>query len=182
MADQDVEIVKNTKRWVKIGGIISGGLVTILTPLIVMYVEVKPQVDEASAGASSSYEAIVPAIVEMQNILNEATDWAEGTDEDLDEVMERIGDIDEMDRRLIRCETYIELLSQRSSFPRAPDLVEAGPAGMISMSFPDEPDPEHHVQQRAQYEIPKNFKNAKAKASARSAAKCSPDDPLCGGL
>lgn len=175
---EDAEMVKKTKTWVKVGGIISGGIVTILTPLIVMYVEVKPQVDEAQAGASSSYEAIVPAIVEMQDILDEAAEWSEGTDEYLDEVEERFSDLDAMDRRLVRCETYIDILSKNRRFPEAPGPMDDPPVN-FSGRLPPEP---RKVQHKAQYAIPKDFKNAKAKVKARKSAKCSPDDPLCGAL
>lgn len=178
---QEDEIIKKTKRWVTIGGIISGGLVTILTPLIIMYVEVKPQVDEAKAGAESSIEGIIPAIVEMQDILNSNNEWAGEINVDLDGVMDSHVDID---RRLVRCEAYMDILSQRGNLPALPEPVEEDDPELVSSMFPmADPEPRRvQVQQKAQYHIPENFKNAKAAGKARHKAKCSPDDPLCGGL
>lgn len=182
MAKED-EIIKKTKTWVKVGGIISGGLVTILTPLIIMYVEVKPQVDEAKAGAESSIDGIIPAIVEMQSILDDNNEWAGEINEDLDEVMDNVDNLMGLDRRLIRCETYMDLLSQRRSFPRAPAPIEEedDPGLVSSLLPPDRPEP-RKVQKKAQYQIPTDFKNAKAIGKARHAAKCAPNDPLCGEL
>ena len=181
MAKED-EIIKKTKTWVKVGGIVSGGLVTILTPLIIMYVEVKPQVDDAQTSAESSVEALAPAIVEIQGILDEATEWAEEADEDLDEIMLGMEIMNEMDKRLVRCETYMDLLSQQRSFPRAPDPIEEHDPELVSRLDPVQPEGQRHVQQRAQYKVPTNLKGAKAKVDARNKAKCAPDDPLCGGL
>lgn len=183
MAKED-EIIKKTRTWVKVGGIISGGLVTILTPLIIMYAEVKPQVDEAQSSAESSVEALAPAIVEIQGILDEATAWAEDADEDLGIVMDKMESLTDLDRRLVRCETYIEALSQRRSFPRAPAPVEPeyDEPDMVSSLFPEDPEPHRQVQQKARYKVPTSLKGAKAKVNARNAAKCAPDDPLCGEL
>lgn len=175
------EIIKKTRTWVKAGGIISGGLATILTPLIIMYVEVKPQVDDARDSAASSIEALAPAIVEIQGILDEATAWAEDADEDLDELMIGMSYLNELDKRIIRCEAYIDLLSQRSSFPRAPDPIEEDP-GLLSSLTPVQPEGQRQVQQRAHYKVPTNLKGAKEKVDRRKSAKCAPDDPLCGGL
>jgi hypothetical protein len=181
MAEED-EIIKKTRTWVKVGGIISAGLVTMLTPLIVMYVEVKPEVAEAQAGAESSIDGIIPAVVEMQSILNENSIWVEEVNEDLDEVIGWGEDMNDMDKRLIRCETYMDLLAQRRSFPRAPAPIEHDDPAMVSSIFePEKPEP-RRTQQRAQYQVPTNFKNAKAAGKARHKAKCEPSDPLCGGL
>lgn len=172
--DKEDEMIKKTSTWIKVGGIISGGLVTILTPLIIMYVEVKPQVDEAQAGAESSIEGIIPAIIEIQDILNSNNEWAGEINEDLDGVM--AGHTD-MDKRLIRCEAYMDILARNDRFPEAPDPMDDPPefySGTIS-----EP---RMTQQKAQYEVPKDFSKAKAAGKARNAAKCSPNDPLCGGL
>jgi hypothetical protein len=183
MAEED-EIIKKTRTWVKVGGIISGGLVTILTPLIIMYVEIKPQVDEAKTGAESSIDGIIPAIVEMQSILDDNGEWASEVNEDLDIALNSVDEMNEMDKRLIRCETYMDLLAQRRSFPRAPDPIEEEDPDLVASMFPpDKPEPRRaQVQQKAQYQVPKNFKNAKAAGKARHKAKCAPDDPLCGGF
>jgi hypothetical protein len=179
--DQDLrksipEPMSKTKRILKWAGIISTGLATVLTPLIVMYVEVKPSVEEAKADVSTGYEAIVPAIVEIQGILSEATAWADDTD---DELRELEADRDSMDERLIRCEAYIDILSSRRNFPSAP----ARPDVMASITPESQPTPdEHPVQQTAQYKMPKNIKNAKRKVEARKKAGCLPGDPLCGAL
>lgn len=176
MAEED-RVLNKTKKFFKWGGIVSGGLVAMLTPLIVMYVEVKPQVDEATANAEGGYEAIVPAVMEIQSILNESKEWAEDTDAELRSV---ISGQKEIEKRLARCEAYIDLLGDRRGLPSAPDPIED--------DFPVsiETDPRRPngspVQQKAQYEIPKSIGGAKAKVDARKKAGCAPGDPLCGVL
>jgi hypothetical protein len=179
--DQDLrkslpEPMSRAKKILKWAGIISTGLATMLTPLVVMYVEVKPQVEEAKSNVDDGYEAIVPAIVEIQEILSEATAWADDTD---DELHEMIADHDSMERRLTRCETYIEVLSLRSGNPRAPAPVEDS---LVSLMVPEREPDDPPVQQTAKYKLPKNMSAAKKKVDARKKAGCAPGDPLCGDL
>lgn len=169
-------VMSKTKRILKWLGIISTGIATVLTPLIIMYVEVKPQVDEAKDEAESGYEAVVPAIVEIQSILNDAKAWAEDTDIELRTIE---ADQKSMEKRLARCEAYIDVLSTSRRFPRAPapppeDLTSRAPEPRT----PDEPP----VQQTAKYKLPKSIGGAKKKADARKKAGCAPGDPLCGEL
>jgi len=179
---QGDEIIKKTKTWVKVIGIISGGILTIMTPLIVMYVEVKPKVDKAQDSAEDGYEAIVPAIVEIQTILDEATDWAEGIDIDFDEMQARQ---DEVEDRLIRCEEYMEMVSNLSNHRNLPPIEPrhtlSGTEDPVLSSSVDDP-PAPPVQKKAMYEMPKDLEGAKAKVDSRDAAKCAPSDPLCGAL
>jgi len=179
---QDDEIIKKTKTWMKIVGVITGGLATVLAPLIIMYVEVKPKVDKAQNSAEDGYEAIVPAIVEIQEILDEATDWAEGIDMDLDEMEARQ---DEVEDRLARCEEYMEAVSELSNHRNLPPMeprhtISGTEDPVLSSSIDDPPAPP--VQKKAMYEIPKDLKEAKAKVNSRDAAKCAPSDPLCGEI
>jgi len=169
-------VMSKTKRIFKWLGIISTGLATVLTPLIIMYVEVKPEVDEAKEEAESGYEAVVPAIVEIQSILNDAKAWAEDTDVELRTIE---ADQKSMEKRLSRCEAYIDVLSTSRRFPRAP----AAPPEALTSAPPEPRGPdESPVQQTAQYKLPKSIGGAKRKVDARKKAGCKPGDPLCGDL
>jgi len=172
------EIIYKTKRWVKIISIVSGGLMAILTPMIVMYVEVKPQVIKAQKGAESGYEAIVPAIIEIQGILNDSTDWAKDVDLNINQMRTSQNEIN---NRLIRCETYMEMLSNRRGtrpIPVPPVPSPPEPMAITGEPFIDDAP----VQKKATYEMPKDLKEAKAKVQSRNSSGCSPNDPLCGEL
>ena len=174
----DEQRIRKMKRWSKIGGAVVGGLTTILTPLMIMYYEVKPSIEaQATEEAETGYEAVVPAIVEIQEILNDAKKWAENVDDELDDVA---GFHKDIEKRLARCEAYIEVLGRRRNLPSPP-----APDGDDAVStMIDEPDIHRDappVQRTATYEMPKNLGAAKRKVSDRKRKGCSPDDPLCSG-
>lgn len=171
----DDKILNKTKKWINFGVTLSKGLALVITPLLVMYLEMKPQIEEAKVEASNGYEAIIPAIVEIQGILNTAKDWAQDTD---DEIHVLMAAQKTMSDRLVRCETYMDILSRRRGLPRAPTSVVGAP---ISSKPPKAPY-NSPVQRSVKYRIPDSIKKAKAKVNARKAAKCSSNDPLCGNL
>jgi len=173
MPDSNGRVVK-TKRWIAIGGIVSTGIVTIATPLLILYVEYAPKIQEAQYGAETSYEVIAPAVAEIQDILEQSQTWSEYVDQFIETHDSSIRD---MEKRLARCEAYIEVLSERRRLPPPPPVEESSSYSTESAGDYDRAPP---VQRTTRYSIPKDLDKAKKQVEKRKKMKCGPLDPLCG--
>jgi len=167
--------VRSARKWVKIAGIVSTGIVTIATPLLILYVEYAPQIREAQQGAVTSYEAIAPAVSEIQGILSEAEVWSKYTDKSIGNLEAALKG---MERRLARCEAYIEVIANRR---RMPSIAEDADE-LVSEPEPpsEERQPAPPAQRATRYDIPANLEKAKKRVKERKEMKCGPLDPLCG--
>lgn len=165
---------KKIKKWGTIGGAVATALASILTPLLIMYLDIKPDIEgeaiEAKQEAETGYEAVVPALIEMQDILNDAKEWAEDTDKELHQLIKAQR---ELEKKVVYCEAYMEAIGQRRGMPRPPAPVSVAPEPDIHRDDPP-------VQQTAKYSIPKDLGAAKAKVEKRKRSGCDPSDPLCG--
>lgn len=165
---------RKIKKWGAIGGAAATALTSILTPLLIMYLDVKPDMEgktiEAKQKAETGYEAVVPALIEMQDILNDAREWAEDTDKELNDLIKAHR---ELEKKVVYCEAYMEAIGDRRGVPEPPEPVSSAPEPDIHRDAPP-------VQQTAKYSIPKNLGDAKAKVEKRKRSGCDPSDPLCG--
>jgi len=171
--------LRKVRKWLKISGLISGSLTVIIGPVLMMYVEWAPKVRAARGEASASVESMAPAIVELQKIATKNQEWSTNTDKKIGVLISGHTDLD---RRLIRCETYIDLLGKRRNFPKIPPkddapLVFVGPTH-VTVDAPDPP----VAQMTPRYKVPTTIKGAKARVKARRKQKCEADDPTCGEL
>lgn len=162
---------------------VTGGIAAVITPLILMVVEVYPEVQKAKDAANErskeSYEAVMPAIVEMQGIMKNNKKWADNTDEDIKTLSK--GQLD-MEKRLIRCEVYMDMLSRRGRMPRPPAVDSDAVTSIVKTTKPPSDDRPKVTQEVPQYKLPKSADDARAKAKNRKKLNCPPQDPLCGEL
>ena len=82
------------KKWVKIVSYVTGSLSIVLTPLLFMYVEWVPKIRAANGEAEVSYEAMAPAVVEIQGILKKGREWGLSVDERISALEEEKSQLD----------------------------------------------------------------------------------------
>ena len=111
--------IKKLKRWLTITSIVTGSLGTILTPILVMYIEYAPQVRAARGEAEATIESLAPGIVELQEIVTKSQKRISVTNKRMRAMKARHT---ALDRRLVRCETYMEMLGQQRNLPRPPSV------------------------------------------------------------
>ena len=174
MGDTEDKTVKKVRKWVTISSIIIGALTTLGTPLLVMYIEYAPQVRKARGEAEAGYEAMVPAVVELQTVVEEGQEWVRKKNA---EIKVLIANQEEMEGRLDRCEAYMEELSKKRNLPKPPPRDKPSPEPTSVMMSPMHDDLE---QTQLQYKLPPELSGAKKKAEKRAKLKCRPDDPTCG--
>lgn len=176
MVKLSVPTIRKVKKWLGIASIVTGGLGTVLAPIIIMYIEYAPQVRKARGEAEASVESLAPAIVELQEIVTKGQVWASETNVELRSLEINYTNLD---RRLIRCETYMEMLGQRRNLPRLPDKATLDFSGSMSI-VAEPPGSKYSAMQIPQYKVPTTINKAQEKAAARKEHKCKPNDPLCG--
>jgi len=186
MSPHEDPTVKEVRKWVKVATIITAGIVAALTPLVVFYVTYWPDIRNARSGADeakddvkSGYQALAPAVVELQGIANQGKKWQEKSATQHTTLADNQL---ELEKRLIRCEVYMDILGKRRNLPRPPTTDSPMVSRVETTTKPDPSDRKPVVQQTARYKVPDDFDKAKAKAKKRAKEKCPPGDPLCGEL
>jgi peroxiredoxin family protein len=186
MSPREDPTVREVRKWVKIVTMITAGVVAALTPLVVFYVTYWPDIRNARSGADEAkndvkagYQALSPAVVELQNIANQGKRWQETS---VTQHTKLAGNQLELEKRLIRCEVYMDILGKRRNLPRPPTTDSPMVSRVETKTRPDPPGRKPMVQQTARYKVPDDFARAKAKAKKRAEEKCKPGDPLCGEL
>ena len=173
-------IYQKIKKVGKVGGAISGSAVAVITPIWLMFAEVRGRADAAQEGAEAGYETLAPVVESLQRDLRngmQALSDIVGRLDDADE--DRDADLDKhyaLEARITRCETYIEILS-RGKYQLTSEPVEAEkpaarkPASSGPKTIAEQvekalkPSPQERVQQIAdkqEQDIPKTLKKAKA--------------------
>ena len=166
------------KKWIKIISYITGSLSIIVTPLLVMYVEWVPKIRAARGEAEASYEAMAPAVVEIQGILKQGKTWSESVEGRIATLEEEKA---ELDRRVSQCEGYMEEVGKKSGMPAVP-TPGPDPVAIMNDYDPDMISDEPPVQEAPRYQIPVKMSGAKARVNERKKFKCAVDEPLCGSL
>lgn len=175
-----VTLFSKIKRIGKLGGAISGSVVAVITPIWLMFAEVRGRADAAQAGAEAGYETLAPVVDALQRDLRDGMQAMSDIVERLDQADSRLNqDRDKryaLEARITRCETYIEILS-RGKYQLTAEPVEAEkpvadkPVPPEPQTFAEQvekvlkPSPKDRVQQLAdkqEQDIPKTLKKARA--------------------
>jgi len=143
-----------------------------VTAVSMSIIDVRAKARRASVEAEAGYETLAPAVGEIQAIVTQAGEWSEYVDDAVDSLEQRISD---QERRILRLEAYVEVLSSRRNLPKiTDDIYSGGSSVMADIEPPAPPAPRRH--------IPDDIGKAKAYQQQRVMLKCAPSDPLCGAL
>ena len=142
--------------------------------------EAKVESAKTKVKSDDGYDTLGPAVAELQKVLNVAMQWSADTDADLDNYNDR----------LVRCEEYMERLSNRRGFPDLPELGDNEDEGpwyetpLASAVLPALPAGQNHRKPaeavKALRPVPTSLNKASDYQQQRVKDKCAPDDPLCG--
>jgi hypothetical protein len=124
-----VEALKHFPPWAKkvlvvvsIVGPLTGAVVTITSA----YYDVRGKANDAGAKTKASYETLAPAVKELQTLLTKTQDIVDIQD---DEIVKLKAARDEQDKRILRLEAYVDVLSRRRrDLPAPPPEVQPEPA------------------------------------------------------
>lgn len=130
MADDEK---KHMPPWVKrlliivsIVGPLTGAMVTTISA----YYDVKAKAGDANKKTEASYETLAPAVKELQTLLIKTQDVA---DESRKEIVLLKADRDEKEKRILRLEAYVDILSRRRrDLPAPPPEVPVAPEPVVS--------------------------------------------------
>jgi len=179
------------KKWMKILASVAGGLTAVIGPVFFLSMEMCSRYKEVNAKAEAGYETLAPAIQELQEAMDGAEDWAEDVSDELEVLVTHDEDTE---RRLSRCESFIETLAERRGMPDLPEIeYPDGPK-----TWPEDPvadmangtlHPDFVPKSQARFEktakkisrpVPQSINQAQDYQQKRDKEKCSPGDPLCG--
>lgn len=114
----DTEKTSLLPRWAKITmaivGItapLCGAVATIATTIY----DIKDKAAENKKADESGYQTLAPAVAELQEILEEAQEWVEEKDHEIDDLLD---ETEEQDSRIEELEEYIAALPRRRNAPR----------------------------------------------------------------
>lgn len=133
-----------------------------ITVAVTMVIDIRTRLAENTTKTEASYETLAPAITELQGIVDDLNN-------DMDEKLEYCVDLE---RRLIRVETYVELIGSSSRLPD-PDDMEVEAADVP-------PPPPRANARRTQRAVPDELNRAADFQQKRQELRCDPGDPLCG--
>ena len=171
-----------------VGGAIANSIKT--------YYEVKDakrHAGEAHEMADDGYDTLAPALLELQETMDDAELWAEETSDEIDLL---VSNNEDTELRLIRCEEFMQDISGRRGMPRLPELVYPdGPK-----TWPEDPvaavtngtlhphflatidAKKEKVAKKHARPVPQSLEKAQDYQQQREEMECPPDDPLCGAL
>lgn len=164
------------KKVLIVAGIV-GPLGTAVTASVSTYYKVKAaksQAADAKKKTTDSYKSLAPVLKEVKEILNEGMAFVN----ELDEVVAGLEkENDNFRDRIVRLETYIEILSKNHNNPELPDEPHD--------HSHEEPLPFHSAKPRGKIRkatrfIPETMDKAQDYQQQRIEMDCPPDDPLCG--
>lgn len=96
-------IENRVKRWATIAGIVSVGIVGVATPFVGLYTKIQTAKSEASKNSDLVVQATSAPILELQKKTADFVDEYETHKTDQDKANR------ELDRRLMRCELYMQM-------------------------------------------------------------------------
>ena len=184
-------LVARIKRVGKVGGAISAATVAIVAPLLILVYEVRGTAEGAKKGAEVGYETLAPAIAanqqDIQAGLRALADLGDSVGEAREHHQALQEELSVLQQRVVRCETYIEVLSRGrlrpASTPVAADPVRkaARMAEDLKEAFTQQPqDVANKIRRQTKTPVPTSLRRAKTYQQQRKRMKCLPDDPLCG--
>ncbi|TFH43850.1 MAG: hypothetical protein E4H01_11555 [Lysobacterales bacterium] len=148
---------------ISIVGPLTGAAVTIVSG----YYDINAKAKSAKAQTKASYETLAPAVKELQDLLSRAID-ADEIDER--EISTLKADRDAQEKRILRLEAYVDILSNQRNLPNAPPPVAAETRQPVARVRKIKP-PERP--------IPVDVGGANQYQKARAELKCLPGDPVC---
>ncbi|MFQ5352339.1 MAG: hypothetical protein ACE5D3_04615 [Candidatus Binatia bacterium] len=151
-------------------GPLAGAVATVATEII----DVRDHARKASTEAEAGYETLAPAVDEIQTILANGKDWSEYANDAIDSLEQRVF---EQERRIIRLEAYIDILSKQRNMPDPPDIDDRSFAKASSATV-DAQRPKPALPPKRP--VPRDISKAKTYQQQRTKLRCTADDPLCG--
>lgn len=171
-----METFKRLPRWARrllvittIVGPVCGATWTIASTVI----DIRSKAREAKTRSTAGYETLAPAIKELQ-VLSEETQAQANRSERRILELERANT--DLEKRVIRLEAYIDIISRRRNMPKPPAEVKPTPATVMS-DAPPAPRIKKPVRP-----VPQSINKATTYQQQRSKMRCEDDDPLCGAL
>lgn len=154
-------------RWAKrllvvlsIIGPLSGAVVSLVSAIF----DIRTKATEAKTQTKAGYETLAPAVKELQDLLAKSQDAIDAQEKEISQLKEMLN---AQDRRVIRLETYVEILGRGRNLPSRtaePPPLQSSPR--IHKVKPIRP-------------VPSDINTAEHFQDAKVILKCSPGDPTC---
>lgn len=169
------------RRWAGWGSAISTGIVAVVAPLWVFAIDIRKDIQDTKTGTEASYETLAPIVAENQKVLYEGIPGLGSKVQDLGQSNARVRDrLSVLEQRVVRCETYIEVMSRGRYKPSREPLKATEEDAVVAVEPPGVSDAVQQVLQTPQRPVPESLRKAKAYQKKREKLDCSSDDPLCG--
>ena len=188
----DREKLQRLPSWAKkllvIAGIV-GPICGAITTVTVTILDIRSKARAADRKTEAGYETLSPAVNELKEIQDKGVAWANEAAEDIKKLK---AVVIEQEKRIIRLETYIEVLSQQRRLPRPPPkprptVMAAGikkPTALKDFDedgVDDSDEPENdYLEQKSKRVVPRGIDDAQRFQKIRNKERCDPGDPLCG--
>ena len=153
---------------------IVGPVTGAVSTVVITVIDVRAKAADANKKSEAGYGTLAPAVKELQELLAEGQEWADETDAELRALEAREA---EHEKRLIRLEAYIDILSKRRNLPEAPPKPFKIPKMISELPFHKG---KKHTSKKPARPIPSNVKKAADYQQQRVQMQCPPGDPLCG--
>jgi hypothetical protein len=160
---------------------IVGPVAGATSTVIVTYMDVRAKAREANRKTEAGYETLAPAVKELQELMELSQNWGEDVDKEVEALwVEK----HQLERRIVRLETYIEMLGARRNLPEPPE-----PAGdedgatelMVETDAPEKRDTRPKLKKPSR-PVPTDVQKAQVYQQQRIEMRCPEGDPLCGAL
>jgi hypothetical protein len=151
-----------------------------ITTVTVTIMDIRAKARSLDQKTEASYETLAPAVNELKEIQNKAVVWAQETDEGIKKLRRKVID---QEKRIIRLETYIEILSKERRLPEPPPKPTPTVAAGVTKVMVEDDAPEAkpgYLEQKSQRVVPSDIAGAKKLKKVRDKEGCPPSDPLCG--
>jgi hypothetical protein len=133
MADETPEKVKKKlPRWARnllliitFVGPLTGAAVTLTSA----YYDIRSKAKDAKAQTKASYETLAPAVKELQELLTKTQDFVDAQDKEITLLK---ANRDDNEKRILRLEAYVDILSRKPNLPDAPPEVKPAPPVVVS--------------------------------------------------
>ena len=133
-------------------------------------IDIRAKAREAKLHSVAGYDALAPAMQELQGLSEEAQSWVDLAHKRIHHLENTNADLE---KRMIRLEGYVEALGRRRHLPKPPAPVKE----LLSDKKPTLPDKRSKKPVRL---VPDDIQQARSFQKQRDRLDCDKDDPLCG--
>jgi len=154
-------------RWAKrllvvlsVVGPLSGAVVAVVSAIY----DIRTKAAEAKTQTKASYDTLAPAVKELQDLLAKTQDVADAQDKEISQLKAAL---DEHEKRVIRLETYVEILGRGRNLPHVSTEPSPTPTPRVT----------HRL--KAAKPVPVDVDTATQYQDIKSQLRCSPNDPTC---